>query len=97
MNIKVRMSRKLDPKKIQTNTLRQYLNAVGPLYDSVTGTFFGIPIGAEAFIEAYTGRTRQGSPIWSEGMTDTEIFDRAMGHFFKTIEPGIISSGRKLF
>ena len=57
----------------------------------------GIPIGAEAFIEAYTGRTRQGSPIWSEGMTDTEIFDRAMAHFFKTIEPGIISSGRKLF
>ena len=97
LGIRMRMSQRLDPDKIQTSTLKQYLNAVGPLYDAVTGTFFGIPIGAEAFVEAATGRTRQGSPIWSKGMTDTEIFDRAMGHFFKTIEPGIVSSGRKLF
>ena len=97
--VKIRMSfgQTLDPEKIQTDTLRQYLNYVGPLYDAVTGTFFGIPIGAEAFLEAATGKTRQGSPIWSKGMADTEIFDRAMGHFFRTIEPGIISSGRKLF
>ena len=97
--VKIRMSfgQTLDPEKIQTDTLRQYLNYVGPLYDSVTGTFFGIPIGAEAFLEAATGKTRQGSAIWSKGMADTEIFDRAMGHFFRTIEPGIISSGRKLF
>ena len=97
--IKIRLSfgQTLDPEKIQTDTLRQYLSYVGPLYDSVTGTFFGIPIGAEAFLEAASGRTRQGSPIWSKGMTDTEIFDRSMAHFFKTIEPGIISSGRKLF
>ena len=97
LGIRIRMSQRLDPDKIQTSTLKQYLNAVGPLYDAVTGTFFGIPIGAEAFVEAATGRTRQGSPIWSKGMADTEIFDRAMGHFFKTIEPGIVSSGRKLF
>ena len=97
--IKIRLSfgQTLDPEKIQTDTLRQYLSYVGPLYDSVTGTFFGIPIGAEAFLEAASGRTRQGSPIWSKGMADTEIFDRSMAHFFKTIEPGIISSGRKLF
>jgi hypothetical protein len=97
--IKIRLSfgQTLDPEKIQTDTLKQYLSYVGPLYDSVTGTFFGIPIGAEAFLEAASGRTRQGSPIWSKGMTDTEIFDRSMAHFFKTIEPGIISSGRKLF
>ena len=97
LRIRMNMNKRLDSDKITTDTLRRYLNTVGPLYDSVTGTFFGIPIGAEAFIEAYTGRTRQGSPIWSEGMAPTEIFDRAMGHFFKTIEPGIISSGRKLF
>ena len=97
VKIKLSFGQTLDPEKIQTDTLKQYLSYVGPLYDSVTGTFFGIPIGAEAFLEAASGRTRQGSPIWSKGMTDTEIFDRAMGHFFKTIEPGIISSGRKLF
>jgi len=97
LKIRMKFGPTLDPDKIQTNTLKTYLEAVGPLYDSVTGTFFGIPIGAEAFIEAYTGKTRQGSSIWSKGMTDTEIFDRAMGHFFKTIEPGLISSGRKLF
>jgi len=97
LGVRIRMNKKLDSDKIETSNLKTYLNAVGPLYNAVTGTFFGIPIGAEAFIEAYTGRTRQGSPIWSTGMTPTEIFDRAMGHFFKTIEPGIISSGRKLF
>ena len=97
LKIRMKFGPTLDPDKIQTDTLKTYLEAVGPLYDSVTGTFFGIPIGAEAFIEAYTGKTRQGSAIWSKGMTDTEIFDRAMGHFFKTIEPGLISSGRKLF
>ena len=97
LRIRMNMNKRLDSDKITTDTLKRYLNTVGPLYDSITGTFFGIPIGAEAFIEAYTGRTRQGSPIWSEGMAPTEIFDRAMGHFFKTIEPGIVSSGRKLF
>jgi len=97
LRIRMNMNKRLDSDKITTDTLKRYLNTVGPLYDSITGTFFGIPIGAEAFIEAYTGRTRQGSPIWSKGMAPTEIFDRAMGHFFKTIEPGIVSSGRKLF
>ena len=91
-----KMGQTLDPKKITTATLQQYLNAVGPLYNAVTGTFFGIPIGAEAFIEAARGRTFDGSTIWNENMPETEIFDRAMGHFFKTIEPGLISSGRKL-
>ena len=68
--------------------------------EAVTGTFFGIPIVAEAFMEAINGKTREGSTIWKGGpggMTDTEIFDRSMNHFFKTIEPGLISSGRKLF
>ena len=97
LRVRMNMNKRLDSDKITTDTLKRYLNTVGPLYDSITGTFFGIPIGAEAFIEAYTGRTRQGSPIWSTGMDPTEIFDRAMGHFFKTIEPGIVSSGRKLF
>ena len=100
LQIMVDMNRKLDSEKIETDVLKQYLNVVGPLYEAVTGTFFGIPIGAEAFMEAINGKTREGSTIWKGGpggMTDTEIFDRSMNHFFKTIEPGLISSGRKLF
>jgi len=97
LSITSKMGQSLDTSKITTNTLRQYLSAVGPLYNSITGTFFGIPIGAEAFIEAARGRTFDGSTIWKDTMPETEIFDRAMGHFFKTIEPGLFSSGRKLF
>jgi len=97
LKVMVDMSTKLDPKKIETEVFSQYLNTVGPLWNAVTGTFFGIPIGGEAFIEAATGKTREGSTIWSEGMTNTEKFDRGMNHFFQTIEPGLISSGRKLF
>jgi hypothetical protein len=96
LSIKARMGQTLDPDKITINALTQYLNAVGPLYNAVTGTFFGIPIGAEAFLEAARGKTLEGSTIWNTSMPPTEIFDRAMGHFFKTIEPGLISSGRKL-
>jgi gas vesicle protein len=96
LSIKARMGQTLDPDKITINALTQYLNAVGPLYNAVTGTFFGIPIGAEAFLEASRGKTLEGSTIWNTNMPPTEIFDRAMGHFFKTIEPGLISSGRKL-
>ena len=44
-SIKARMGQTLDPDKITINALTQYLNAVGPLYNAVTGTFFGIPIG----------------------------------------------------
>lgn len=97
LSITSKMGQSLDTSKITTNTLRQYLSAVGPLYNSITGTFFGIPIGAEAFIEAARGKTFDGSTIWKDTMPETEIFDRAMGHFFKTIEPGLFSSGRKLF
>lgn len=96
LSIKAKMGQTLDPDKITVNALTQYLNAVGPLYNAVTGTFFGIPIGAEAFLEASRGKTLEGSTIWNTNMPPTEIFDRAMGHFFKTIEPGLISSGRKL-
>jgi len=96
LTIKSKMGQTLDPDKITVNALTQYLNAVGPLYNAVTGTFFGIPIGAEAFLEASRGKTLEGSTIWNTNMPPTEIFDRAMGHFFKTIEPGLISSGRKL-
>ena len=97
LRIQLKMAKQLDPKKIPGDVFKAYFNTVGPLWNAVTGTFLGIPIGAEAFSEAITGKTREGSTIWSEGMRDTEKFDRSLNHFFKTIEPGIISSGRKIW
>ena len=96
LRLKQQIATTLDPKKIPVDVFKAYFNTVGPLWDAVTGTFLGMPIGAEAFTEAISGKTREGSTIWNEGMRDTEKFDRALNHFFKTIEPGIFSSGRKL-
>jgi hypothetical protein len=90
-------NRKLDSNKIATNVFQSMFRTTGPLWDAATGTFLSIPIGVEAFVEARTGKTREGATIWNDGMLDTEKFDRAMAHFFTTIEPGIVSTGKRIF
>jgi|GEM_PF-2467075 len=90
-------NRKLDPSKIPTNVFESMFKTISPLWDATTGTFLSIPIGLEAFQEAKNGKTREGSVIWNEGMLDSEKFDKAMAHFFTTIEPGIVSTGKRIF
>ena len=90
-------NRKLDPSKINTSVLKAMLRTVSPLWDAATGTFLSIPIGVEAFSEAYSGKTREGATIWNDGMLPGEIADKAFGHFLTTIEPGVVSTGKRMF
>ena len=86
----------LDPSKIKTDVFKSYLDASGPLLDLVNGTLLGFSIGFEGIAEIFEGRTKQGSPIYSESDRDIEKLDKAITHLLKKDEPGIISTGRRI-
>ena len=86
----------LDPDKIKTDVFKSYLNASGPLLDLVNGTLLGFSIGFEGIAEIFEGRTKQGSPIYSESDRDIEKLDKAIAHLLKKDEPGILSTGRRI-
>ena len=86
----------LDPSKIKTDVFKSYLDASGPLLDLVNGTLLGFSIGFEGIAEIFEGKTKQGSPIYSESDRDIEKLDKAITHLLKKDEPGIISTGRRI-
>ena len=88
---------KLDPEKIDTDVFRNYLQAVGPLYDLFAGTFFGISIGVEGVLEAYDGVTKSGSRVWSDSDLSLEKLDKAIMHILNKVEPGAFSSLQKVY
>ena len=87
---------KLDPDKVETDVLSEYINAAGPLLDLLNGTLFGLSIGTEGVYEAVTGRTKTGSAVWSTS-DGTEIFDKIVMHILNKNEPGIISSAQRIY
>ena len=86
----------LDPDKNKTDVFKSYLNASGPLLDLVNGTLLGFSIGFEGIAEIFEGRTKQGSPIYSDSDRDIEKLDKAIAHLLKKDEPGILSTGRRI-
>ena len=86
----------LDPDKIKTDVFKSYLNASGPLLDLVNGTLLGFSIGFEGIAEIFEGRTKQGSPIYSDSDRDIDKLDKAIAHLLKKDEPGILSTGRRI-
>jgi len=69
--------------------------------NSVTGelfsSFISTPIGAEKLLEALEGRTVRGKIIWSELDDFGDAFLKGFTHVAKGIEPGFITTGRKLY
>jgi hypothetical protein len=69
--------------------------------NSVTGelfsSFISTPIGAEKLLEALEGRTVRGKVIWSELDDFGDAFLKGFTHIAKGIEPGFITTGRKLY
>ena len=86
----------LDPSKIETDVFKSYLDASGPLLDLVNGTLLGFSIGFEGIAEIFEGRTKQGSPIYSDSDRDIDKLDKAIAHLLKKDEPGILSTGRRI-
>ena len=86
----------LDPSKIETDVFKSYLDASGPLLDLVNGTLLGFSIGFEGIAEIFEGRTKQGSPIYSDSDRDIDKLDKAIAHLLQKDEPGIISTGRRI-
>ena len=70
----------LDPSKIETDVFKSYLDASGPLLDLVNGTLLGFSIGFEGIAEIFEGRTKQGSPIYSDSDRDIDKLDKAIAH-----------------
>jgi len=58
--------------------------------------FVATPIGAERLIEAFKGKTDKGKIIWSELDGIGTAISKGFFHLVKGIEPGIITTGRKL-
>jgi hypothetical protein len=86
----------LDPSKVETDVFKSYLDASGPLLDLVNGTLLGFSIGFEGIAEIFEGRTKQGSPIYSDSDRDIDKLDKAIAHLLKKDEPGILSTGRRI-
>ena len=87
---------KLDPARVETDVLSEYINATGPLFDLLNGTLFGLSIGTEGVYEALTGKTKTGSAVWSKS-DGLEIFDKAIMHIMNKNEPGILSSAQRIY
>lgn len=69
--------------------------------NSVTGelfsSFISTPIGAEKLLEALEGRTVRGKVIWSELDDFGAAFSKGFTHVATGVEPGFITTGRKLY
>jgi hypothetical protein len=87
---------KLDPTKIETDVMAEYFNASGPLLDLLNGTLFGLSIGTEGVYEAFSGKTKTGSSVWSDSDTALEKIDKGFMHILNKNEPGVISSAQRV-
>ena len=88
---------RLDPEKIETDVFAEYFNAAGPLLDLLNGTMFGLSIGTEGVYEAFIGKTKTGSAVYSPSDTSIEKWDKAIMHIFNKNEPGIVSSAQRIW
>ena len=81
-------------------SFKDYANIIlgpgGPIFTFVE-PYVSQPIGFQPIYEAISGRKRSGGRIWSDSDTDIEKIGKSIKHILKTIEPGLITSGRKTF
>ena len=68
-------------------------SVMGELFSSFVAT----PIGQEKLEEAWSGRTVNGKAIWGELDTPGDKFSKGMAHLIKGIEPGALTTARKLY
>ena len=68
----------------------------GPVF-SFFEPYISQPIGFQPIYEAISGRKKSGGSIWSDSDNDLEKMNKSVRHIFRTIEPGLITSGRKVF
>jgi len=87
----------LDPDKIETDVLQEYLKVFGPLPGLLSGTFFGLSISTESFMEAVTGNKKQGGKVYGDKDTIIEKLDKSFMHWANKIEPGAVSSIQKIY
>ena len=81
-------------------SFKDYANIIlgpgGPIFTFVE-PYVSQPIGFQPIYEAISGRKKSGGRIWSDSDTDIEKIDKSIKHILRTIEPGLITSGRKTF
>jgi hypothetical protein len=68
-------------------------SVMGELFSSFVAT----PIGQEKLEEAWSGRTVNGKAIWGELDTPEDKFSKGMAHLITGIEPGVLTTGKKLY
>ena len=77
------------------STMEVFFGENGPIR-TFFQSYLSTPIGFEPFYDAIRGETDTGKRIWSRSDTIDERGRKSIAHLFKVLEPGIITSSRKL-
>ena len=90
-----REKQKENPQDTTDYALDLFFDKNGPVM-SFLESYISTPIGFEPFLEVRNGRTRNGKVIFSPTDSPSEKWEKRFKHVLRTLEPGIITSSRKL-
>ena len=90
-----REEQKKNPQDTTDYALELMFNKSGPVM-SFLESYISTPIGLEPLFDIKRGRTSNGKIIFSPTDSPSEKFEKRWKHVLRTLEPGIITSSRKL-
>lgn len=90
-----------DPRANINKVINAAMKKDGGAWEAVKealAPFFGVQIGTNAVIEAYTGFDGLGNKVWDKDVdTDAEIAQKAILHIVKSSEPGVAGTIEALY
>jgi hypothetical protein len=92
-------NQKLNPRQIDDLLIDIFFGPQGVFMETIVRPFLSEPIGGEILMDVIfrDGVSRKGTRIYGPKDSFQEKVNKIMGHLIRSVEPGVVTTGRQLY